>query len=432
VTFTTITGIYLALYLIRQMVEIWLEMVNADYVRAAKNRIPDHLAGKIEPSAYVKAIDYHLAGYRFHIVSRTAHMLFHWFFIIAGFQILDAWLRGFGFHPYITGLLFFALYSLAGLVLDLPFSLYRDFILEDHFGFNRKTATVFITDLLKNILITAILGAVIIFALLWLMQTTGALWWIYASLFICAFQFLMVWIAPTVIFPLFNRMTPLEGDRGDAVRELAAAADFPAKEVLTMDSSRRSGHADAFFTGFGRMKKIVFSDTLLEKTNTAQTLGVLAHEIGHYTLGHVRKRLLLMAGGVIVFFGFLALMKDYPLFYRSLGFQSESNYAALMIFSVIFHELVFPFQFLLTRLSRRHEYAADSFAVNLTRDPEALIEALEILHSVNLSAPVVHPAYSAYHYTHPDLPERIAAIRERAQDFTRDASPLQPASGRSG
>lgn len=418
-TFTTITGIYLALYLIRQVIEIRLEMVNADYVRAAKNRIPDHLAGKIEPDAYTKAIDYHLAGYRFHFFSRTAHTAFHWFFILAGFQILDTWLRRFGFHPYMTGLLFFGLYSFTGLILDLPFSLYRDFVLEERFGFNRKTAIVFITDLLKNTLLASILGAIVIFALLWLMQTAGSLWWIYGSLFVFAFQLLMVWIAPAVIFPLFNRMTPLEGERGDAVRKLADAANFPAKEVLTMDSSRRSGHADAFFTGIGKMKKIVFFDTLLEKTNTAQTLGILAHEIGHYRLGHVRKRLLLMAGGVIVFFGFIALMKDYPLFYRSLGFQSGSNYAALMIFSVIFHELVFPFQFLLTRLSRRQEYAADSFAVNLTRNPAALIEALEILHTVNLSAPVVHPAYSAYHYTHPDLPERVAAIRRHAPGSAR-------------
>ena len=411
-TFTTITLFYLILYVLRQTIEVTLEIINARYIQAAKDRLPDHLVGKIDMPTYNKSIDYHLSGYRFGIVTRIVHALIHWFFILIGFQLLDSRLRAFGMNPYWTGLAFFGLYFIIGLILNLPFSLYHDFVLEERFGFNKKTLSVFIADILKNIAISIILGGLVIFALLWLMESAGTLWWVYCAGLVIVFQILMIWIAPTVIFPLFNKLSPLEGEKGHAAKELAATANFPVKEVLVMDASRRSGHADAFFMGFGKIKKIVLFDTLLDKTTTDQALAVLAHEIGHYKLKHIRKNLLLAGIGIFTFFGFLALMRGWPVFYHSLGFSMMSDYAVLIIFSIIFTELLFPFQMLFTRLSRRFEYAADAFAVQLTQKPEALVEALEILHTVNLSAPVVHPAYSAYHYSHPDLPERIKAIRQ--------------------
>lgn len=411
-TFTTITLFYLILYVIRQTVEVSLEIVNAKYILAAKDRLPDHLVGKIDMPTYVKSIDYHLSGYRFGMITRIVRVLIHWLFIVIGFHLLDSRLRALNMNPYWTGLAFFGLYYFIGLILDLPFSLYHDFVLEDRYGFNKKTLTIFISDKIKGLALLVILGGPLIFALLWLMRSAGAFWWIYSAVFIISFQIFVIWIAPTVIFPLFNKLSPLEGEKGEAAKQLAATASFPVKEVMVMDASRRSGHADAFFTGFGKIKKIVLFDTLLNKTTTDQTLAVLAHEIGHYKLKHIRKNLLLAGTGIFIFFGFMALMRECPVFYHSLGFSMMSDYAVLIIFSIIFSELLFPFQMIFTRLSRRFEYAADAFAVNLTQKPEALVEALEILHTVNLSAPVVHPAYSAYHYSHPDLPERIKAIRQ--------------------
>ncbi|MBN1878820.1 M48 family metallopeptidase [bacterium] len=410
-TFTYITLAYLLLYLIRQSLELALEFINARYMKKRINTIPDHLSDMTDPDTYRKAIHYNLAAVRFHIPYRLTRIACHWAFLIAGFQTLDSWLRHFEFDQILTGLLFFALYTLIISIIDLPFSIYHDFVLEEQFGFNRKTWRVFLTDLFKNTLVGLLLGGPLLLSMLWLMETAGSYWWLFGIGIVIAFQILILWLAPSMILPLFNKMTPLEGDIRKQIENLARKAAFPARDILTMDGSRRSGHANAFFTGIGRLKKIVFYDTLLQKINPTQILAVLAHEMAHYILGHIRKKIWLMMAGIILFFALLALLRQHSLFYVSLGFQTPSTYAAIVIFSTLFTELVFPFQLLLTRLSRKYEYQSDAFAVSLTRDPDSLIEALHILHTTNLSAPVTHPAYAAYHYSHPDLPERIQAIR---------------------
>jgi STE24 endopeptidase len=419
VTFTELTLVYLVIFSIRQLVEFRLEYLNADYIQKAKHCIPDHLKNLMDRDAYSKAVDYQLAGYKYDLIARSYGILIHWFFLIAGFQLLDSWLRGYDFHPFLTGLLFFGVYSLLSSFLNLPFAIYHDFVLEERFGFNKKTGRVFVADLLKSLVLSSVLGGLAIFALLWLMKSAGSLWWIYSVVFVLVFQLFIIVIAPQFILPLFNKLSPIKGELRQRIDNLAEAAGFPAKDILTMDGSRRSEHSNAFFFGLGKSKKIVFFDTLLEKISTRQALATLAHEIGHYKLGHIKKMFAISTAGLIVFFAVLAFLKDVSHLYPSFGFQIKSDYAALVIFTILFQEMMFPLQRFITRMSRKHEYAADAFAVELTKDPDALIEALEILHTANLSSPVTHPSYASWYHSHPDLPERITAIRQTDNTLSR-------------
>lgn len=411
-TVTWITLLYAVLYILRQAFEIRLETANAAFLKDHSDTIPEHLRDTATVETYRNAVAYNLAGFRYRLVYRLTNMPIHWFFILFGFQWLDLWVRSWDLHPYLTGLMFFGVYGLINALLEMPFDLYHDFILEERFGFNRKTIGTFLADLLKSTGLAVVLGGGLLLVILWVMNSTGPFWWLIATGALIAFQVLMLWLIPTVILPLFNTLTPLEGDLRDTIESMAKQADFPTREVLTMDGSKRSGHANAFFTGLGKIKRIVFFDTLLEKLNKKGVLAVLAHEMGHFKLGHVRKRMVLTVSGIFLFFGFLAVLKDHAIVYRSLGFSIPSDYAALVIFSVIIQEITFPFRYLFNRISRNHEYAADAFAVRLTGDSTGLTDALKTLHESNLSAPVTHPAYAAYHYSHPDLAERIAAIRK--------------------
>lgn len=409
-TFTWITFAYLVAYIIHQGTELVIEFLNARYMRDRIDRIPEHLKDHMDPESYRRAIRYNLAVFRFHIPFRLTQIAVHWFILVAGFRMVDSFLRGLDLPGIITGLLFFAVIGTITSSIDLPFSIWHDFVLEARYGFNRKTWRIFLADLAKHTLLTVILGGSLLLIMLILMDAAGSSWWIFGLAITLSFQLLLLWLGPALIMPIFHRMVPLEGDAREAVDELTRSSGFPAKEVLTMDGSKRSGHADAFFTGIGKMKKIVIYDTLLEKTKIPQLRAVLAHEIGHFMLGHIWKRIGLQMIGVFVFFSLMALLHEQPILYKSLGFPIPSDYAALVIFGIVFPELLFPFKVFFSRLSRKHEYESDAFAVRLTRDPRSLEEVLEILHETNLAAPVTHPAFAALNFTHPGLPERIAAI----------------------
>lgn len=410
-TFTWITLIYLLAYLVRQTFEIRLDLLNTGFLRTHREKPPEYLADKMGMEQYRKAIRYNLESHRYLLAYRLFNIPIHWVFILAGYSAIDQWVRSFQFNGYISGLVFFGLYSLIGNILDLPFNVYHDFVLEEKYGFNRKTWKIFVVDMLKSTALSVLLGGLLLLSILWAMHATGTFWWIWATSIMILAQIIMMWLMPTVILPLFNKMTPLEGSLRSQIESLAAQAQFPARDILTMDGSKRSSHANAFFTGFGKAKRIVFFDTLIDQLKESEILSVLAHEMGHYTLGHIRRMMTRVIIGILVFFGLLAVIKNVDLVYPSLGFQHPSDYAILVIFSLIFQEVMVPFRYMFNQLSRKHEYEADAFSVNLTNDPESMIKSLEILHETNLAAPVTHPAYAAYHYSHPPHHVRLKAIR---------------------
>ncbi len=426
--FSSITLVYAVIDTIHHTFDFVLDFLNTKYMKDRIDHMPDFLLNRMDLPAYRKAIIYNLASFRFDIPYRLSRIALHWIFIFSGFEILDSLLRSLDFDPLLTGLLFFGLYSLVYGILDLPFSIYHDFILEERFGFNRKTWQVFLIDLFKNAFLNILIGAPLLLAILWIMSRAGSFWWLYCIALILVFLVLMLWLAPALILPIYNKLTPLQGPIRNEIDNLARKAGFPARDVLTMDGSRRSGHANAFFTGIGKTKKIIFYDTLLEQITPSQILSVLAHEIGHYVLGHVRKRLLMSVIGLILFFTLIGSLRDQLLLYPSLGFQTPSDYAALLIFSLLFSELAFPFGLIQTRISRKHEYESDAFAISVTGDPESLIEALEILHITNLASPISHPAFVAVRRSHPDLHDRVTAIRQISHD-TRNRLTLLSSAG---
>ncbi len=414
--FTIITAIYALFFIAHQCWETYLNRLDKNWIQTHSDTIPEIYRDVVDADTFRKSIRYNLEGKDFGMVHRFFDVPLHWFFIIWGFGFIDTWVRMFDLNPYFSGLLFMGAYGLIGLILELPFSIYDDFVLENRYGFNRKTPGLFVSDLFKSILVNILLGGPLLFCVLYLMDRTGPFWWIWTWLFILGFQVFILWAYPVLIAPLFNKFKPLEGELADRIKSMADRIGFRTSGIMTMDGSKRSSHSNAFFTGIGKSKRIVFFDTLLDRISEEEVLGVLAHEMGHFKLGHTRKRMVSMLVGLLFFLGLLAYLKNMPVFYHSFGFANASDYAALIVFSLLFSQVIFPVRFLFTHISRKHEFQADGFAAEVVGSPEPLIGALKTLHTENLASPVVHPRYAAYHYSHPDLPERVDALRKNVID----------------
>jgi STE24 endopeptidase len=319
-----------------------------------------------------------------------------------------------GYFPASTqaaGIVFCLGISLLVSVLNLLPDLYHTFVLEERFGFNKTSLKLFLNDKLKGFIVGIVVGVPFLFVLLSLMRAAGFYWWVYAFVFILGFQLLLVVLYPAVIAPLFNKFTPLEeSDLRQRIMALATQLGFQTTGIFTMDGSRRSAHSNAYFTGLGRSKRIVFFDTLLKQTTIDQAVAVLAHEIGHYKLKHVRKMLLLQSAFLFVALYVISLLLDYEPFYRAFGLGSPSHHGVLVLFAFVAGPFTFYLHPLLNLISRKHEYDADRYAVQHLRDGTPMAEALINLSGQNLSNLTPHPWYSAYHYSHPSVTERVQAI----------------------
>jgi STE24 endopeptidase len=295
---------------------------------------------------------------------------------------------------------------------SLPTDLYSTFALEAKFGFNKTTVGLFVADKLKGLVLGLLIGVPFLFVVLWLMQTTGDYWWLWAVAFITVFQLLMIVIFPTFIAPWFNKFEPLkEGEFRERILALANQIGFTTSGIFTMDGSKRSAHSNAYFTGIGKAKRIVLFDTLIEQMTMAQGLAVLAHEMGHYKMKHIRRMLAVQTVFLFIGLYLLSLLLKTPTFFSAFGL-TPSNHAALVLFSLVSGPATFYLGPLMNRLSRQHEYEADRFAAITLRDGKPMEEALVNLTVKNLSNLNPHPWYSAYHYSHPTAVERISAIRQ--------------------
>jgi len=328
------------------------------------------------------------------------------------------------------GVLFLAGATAVPALLNLPFAAWSTFRIEGKYGFNTMTWGLFWRDTVRSLALSAALGLPLLYALMAFFRFAGARWWLWAFAFALAYQVFLLFLYPGFIAPLFNRFTPLaEGDLRRAILSLADRLRFPAAGIFVMDGSRRSLHSNAYFTGFGRFRRIVLFDTLLRRMEQQELVAVLAHEIGHYRLKHVRTMLLAQALllGALLFIASLALR--FPPLYQAFGFASQAPSAepmalgaafagppapGLYLFLAVFSALGPLFAPLQNFLSRRHEYQADAFAVTTTQDPEAMRSALIKLSEQNLSNLTPHPWYSAFHFSHPTLIERVLSIERTA------------------
>jgi len=414
-----IVGSFLALFVLEFLVEFTLNELNLRHVRArwAARDIPDSFRAKIQSADYDKSVQYTLAKGRFHrwadLYGRVILLviLFSWLLPWLDARSLDLASR---FFPvaHAQGIIFClavgAIFSIAG----LPADLYATFGLEARFGFNKTTVRLYVADKFKGLVLGLVIGVPFLFIVLWLMEATGRYWWIWTFVFICGFELLMIVIYPTFIAPLFNKFAPLkDGELRDRILKLAEQVGFHTSGIYSMDGSRRSAHSNAYFTGIGKAKRIVLFDTLIEQMTIEQGLAVLAHEMGHYKMKHIRRMLVVQTVFLFIGLFILSLCVEYRPLFSAFGLEPTSH-AALVLFSLLSGPFMFYLAPLMNLLSRRHEYEADRFAAVTLRESRPMEEALVNLTVRNLSNLTPHPWYSFYHYSHPTPVERIEAIRQ--------------------
>lgn len=410
----TLTGLFLAALGLSLAVQSWLAMRNIAFVAAHRERVPEAFREDMSPEAHRKAADYTVAKGRFNLVQTAVHaaLLLGWT-VGGGLELLDGLWRGWAADPLGrgVGVLLSALAVMA--LLDLPLSVYGTFRLEERFGFNRTTPWLFATDLVKSGVVLLVIGAPLAAVILWIMDAAGPAWWLYAWLVWLAFSLLQTWAYPRVIAPLFNRFSPLEDESLEArIQRLARATGFTVKGIFVMDGSRRSAHGNAYFTGLGRSKRIVFFDTLLETLEAPEVEAVLAHELGHFKRRHVHKRLVLVGALSLAGWALLGWLSGRPWFYAGLGVSRPSDYAALVLFLLVAPVFLSFLRPAVSYMSRRHEYEADDFAAE-TSDARALVRALVKLYRDNAATLTPDPVYSAYYHTHPPPPLRVRHLQER-------------------
>lgn len=409
------TTLIILLFLGVLAVQFGLQHLNNRHLRQHGQSIPPGFEGAIEAQTLARASAYSLAKARLSLVSGLFDNALTLIFIFGGLLAwYDAWLAQFelGFIP--AGLAFFMLLSLGKSLLDLPFDLYAKFRLEERFGFNRMSFKLWCGDLVKSLLLSTLFFGLLGGAALWLIEAAPGSWWLWVWGLLVGFGLLMMVISPYVIEPLFFKFEPLRIDGlEDRIREMMGQVGLSVSKVLQVDASKRSGHSNAYFTGFGRQKRVVLFDTLLDQLEQEEILAVLAHELGHMKMKHILKRMLMM-GTAALFYCWLAhRLLAWPELPALVGLEEASFHARLVILFFLAGILTFPLTPLFSYLSRRDEYAADDFACRLHGNPHDLASALVRMSRENLANLHPHPLYARFYYSHPPVVERVSALRQR-------------------
>jgi STE24 endopeptidase len=408
-----VVGVFLAFFLAQLAVETALSVLNLRHVARAGDAVPAALADRVDAATARRTREYTLAKGGFGLVhgfygaAITLALLFS-----GAMPALDAALARHGVSGAHRFTAFLVALSALPSLANLPFALYGTFVLEARFGFNRTTFALWLKDQVKALLLSAVIGLPLLYAVYGFFALTGRAWWLWLFAFLTGFQILMVWVYPTLIAPLFNRFEPLpDGPLRARLEALARDAGFRTRGLYVMDASKRSGHSNAYFTGFFRPRIVLF-DTLVQEMTVDEAASVLAHEIGHYRARHVHKRLLIGALTMLLSLWILSLLVAWPPLFEAFGFPGPSLHVAIALASLCGGAFTFFFAPLESWLSRRHEYEADRFSVAIARAPDALRSALVRLNGQNLSNLHPHPWYSAWYYSHPTLVERLEAIDE--------------------
>nr|CAA6830658.1 MAG: Peptidase M48 [uncultured Thiotrichaceae bacterium] len=410
----TFTIIFFVFLVITTLLQLWLSLRQKQHVSQHRAVVPEAFEGKITLDEHQKAADYTLEKGNFGRIELALGfvVLLVWT-LGGGLNWLDQLWRGFEWGPLWTGTAVILSMTLISGIIDLPASLYRTFVLEEKFGFNKMTLKTLAVDTVKGVVLGLVIGVPLIMFILWLMESAGAYWWIYAWAGLTAFSLLMTWAYPKFISPLFNKFKPLEeGEVADRVNSLLERTGFNSKGVFVMDGSKRSGHGNAYFTGFGKNKRIVFFDTLLEHLTPSQVEAVLAHELGHFKRKHIVKGMALSIAMTFAGFAVLAWLMQQEWFYTGLGVSQSSTYMALILFMVVSPVFTFFIGPLMSRLSRKHEFEADEFAAQQSSASE-LIAALVGLYKENASTLTPDPLHSAFYDSHPPAAIRIAHLQEQ-------------------
>ena len=395
------------------VLRVWLGARQIAHIRAHRGAVPEAFAGRVSLVAHQRAADYSLARVRFGYLSLAVEIVVLLSFTFGGgLQALhEFWssrLAGLGHGV----ALIFSVMAISGTV-DLPLSLYAQFVLEQRFGFNRMTLRLFLLDLAKQLSLGLLIGTPVLLAVLWLMARMGETWWLYVWLFWCAFHLLILFVYPMWIAPLFNTFTPLDdATLKTRIEALLARCGFASSGLFVMDGSRRTAHGNAYFTGFGKTRRIVFFDTLLRRLEAREVEAVLAHELGHFAHRHVRKRIVLVFGAMLVLLYLLGHLMDAGWFYAGLGVGSERARDTAMAL-ILFFQIVPVFAFLTTPLisllSRRDEFEADRYAATHASAAD-LARALVKLYEDNAATLTPDPLHSLFYDSHPPAAQRVSHL----------------------
>jgi len=409
----TYTWIFIIPFALSLALQLWLSLRQGANVKRYRSAVPAEFADKVSLEEHQKAADYTMAkgGFgRFELVVGSI-LLLVWT-LGGGLNFLDQWLRSFAFSDIVTGVAVLLSFSLISSLVDIPTSLYSSFVIEEKFGFNKLTVKTFFVDMFKNTLLSLVIGVPLIVLVLWLMESAGALWWLYAWLAITLFSLIMMWAYPKFIAPIFNKFQPLEeGEVLSRITKLLERTGFNSQGVFVMDGSRRSSHGNAYFTGFGKNKRIVFFDTLLKHLSPSEVEAVLAHELGHFKRKHVVKGLILSMLMTLAGFALLAFLMKQEYFFNALGVAQPSTYMALLLFMLVAPVYTFFIGPVMAWWSRQHEFEADEFAAKEASAKE-LISALVGLYRKNAGTLTPDPLYSAFYDSHPPASIRIAHLKQ--------------------
>jgi STE24 endopeptidase len=406
-----LTAFFVFMVLAGTALELWLSQRQAHTVAAHRGRVPAPFDASVSAEEHQKAADYTLAKVRLGRISTLIDAgLTLALTVGGGIALVDGLWRHTALAEPWLGVAVIASVALIVRLVTLPLELWRTFGLETRFGFNRTTPALFLADLAKGVALTVALGGPLLVATLYLMQRAGPFWWLWAFGLWLAFMLLMTWAWPAFIAPLFNRFSPLQDLELKArIEALLTRCGFKSKGVYVVDNSRRSSHGNAYFTGIGNQKRIVFFDTLLERLAHPEVEAVLAHELGHFRLKHVRKRLWVSMATTFVGLAALGWLARQPLFYTALGVPDPSPHAALLLFMFAVPAFTFFITPLSALWSRRHEFEADEFATQHASAAE-LATALVKLHRDNASTLTPDPVYAAFYYSHPPPLARITRL----------------------
>lgn len=407
--------LFITLATLQLIVKIALNTINQNYIRQRQDEVPKEFSDKVDLESHKKAAQYTIAKMKFGSAASLWHYALLMFWIaLGGLNMLDRWARGFDQSEMVTAFIFVCSLTLISMVLGLPESIYHTFVIEEKFGFNKTTPKLFAKDKFKELLVSAIIGLPFLFAVIKIMQGLGANWWFFAATFMLAFQFVMLWAYPRFIAPLFNKFSPLEDDElKKEIEELSDRIDLKFKDYFVMDASIRSSHGNAYFTGFGKNKRIVFFDTLLKSLQPKEIISVLAHELGHLKKKHILKSMAIMSVFLYIGFYVLGLCYTSEVFYLAHGVQEPSTYMALVLFMYLVPIYTFPLTPLSAWFSRRNEYEADEFAVQNASGPE-LVSALVKMYKDNSSSLTPSPVYSKFYFSHPPAMERVKFIQSKS------------------
>lgn len=411
--------IFLLFFVCSTCGQLYLSLRQSKVILAHRNQIPAAFVHSISLAEHQKAADYTLAKQRLARYQILFQAVLLWIFTLGGglnllSGIAQLWVHG----DILQGIVLIGLFALINMILTWPFALYRCFRLEARFGFNNMTAKVFMMDQLKGILLAVIIGFPLLYIILAIMQfmlasaSLNYLWWLAVWSVWVVFSLLMMWAFPKWIAPLFNKFVPLEDEAlRTRIEQLLQRTGFHSNGIFVMDGSKRSGHGNAYFTGLGRHKRIVFFDTLLKDMSPAQIEAILAHELGHFAHKHVFKQMLLSFILGLVILAILAWLLPQQAFYWGLGVHQISNAMAILLFFMVLPVFTFPFSIVSSLMSRQNEFEADDFAARHTRASD-LIQALTKLYRTNASSLITDKWYSRFYDSHPGAHERITALQQ--------------------